>query len=203
MKMMALLFSGLVMSLSTLCADVVVYRGTARIAGDLTTAGRLPRVIGIYVLVDFETRQYTNIGFWSKGRVKRFVGASSTPSDIDIAELTITGGRTATVLATGSSNSTDATTFNHNLVYFRGKNAELLIKKEPTSTRIARPRSLKGYALSLNSGTSTRAFSELTLALSYDQRATLVANNGGRTLVEASDDLEAKLANKGYEPFSP
>lgn len=199
MKMMPLLFSGLLMSLSTLCADVVVYRGTVRVTGDLTTASRLPRVLGIYVLVDFETRQYSNIGFWTKGRVKRSLGGS--PDDINIAEASITGGRTATVMAAGSNNSTDATTFDHNLAYFRGTNAELLIQKEPISKRIARPRALKGYSLTLVSNTAARTFSELTLALSYDQRATLAANNAGRTLAEATQDLEAQLAKKGYEPL--
>lgn len=199
MKMIALLFSGLVMSLSTLSADVVVYRGTVRVTGDLATSSNLPRVLGIYVLVDFETQEYSNIGFWTKGRAKR--ATTGGPDDISIAVAAIPGGRTATVMASGSNTSTDATTFNHNLLYFRGKNADLLIQQAPTSARIARPRSLKGYALTLTSNAAARTFSELTLALSYDQRATLLANNAGWTLAQATEDIEAKLTKKGYEPL--
>jgi hypothetical protein len=177
-------------------ADVVVYKGTARAAADLTSMQSYPKVIGEYIVVDYTTREIGLIQFGGVGAGKGY--NAGVPGTIHITSAPIALGKTATVLSVSNAYDTNPTDYRDTVFLFRGTNASVTTATIPAVTLRNLPRILTGSGLQAEANGATGQFVNQTFTLLVDAKKTVEANNAKRSVNQTLVAIVTELKAKGY-----
>ncbi len=182
--------------LSAAQANVVIYKGTIRLKTDIESDIGAKPPINTYLLVDFENRRVANIIFYKLNGEKKLV--SGSPSDVRTATADIKGGKTVSILTNGNTSDTDGGTFSYFLLFLRGVNSTFTIRETPTVTKVNKPRVLTGSSVNVSAQDGDGRFNDATVTLAYQAKATVKANNAGKTIDQVNDEHTAELEAKGF-----
>lgn len=200
--MKALLRSTLCLLIATVAsanADVLIYKGPARLRGDVNSFAWTTGPYFSYLVVDFDTKQSVSILTFNVDGAKKLQAGAVTAQSLTSAQ--VAGGKTFTILGGGASEPMNTGTFFHSAVSMNGPNVALPLRKVPARVQVDRPRLLTNTSISVNSTDGEGGFFEQFATLAFQGKATVAANDAGKTLQQVRDELIDDLKDKGFSSF--
>ena len=190
---------GTLLLLASANATVVIYQGTARQKQTLISAPIFggAKVLSYYLLVDYEAKQVAQLATYVTGGKKYYV--MNPPESIRFATPTLPGGKTATVIASGSAADDPAShEFGFRCFHLLGTNTTLTVRKSNSVLQLTAPKTFVGN-LQWISQSMTDSFVLLrNYVVTFQPNATLQANGLNRSLLEALQELENRVVAKGF-----
>lgn len=184
-------------------AEVFIYRGTIKATTDFEANNFTLARAGYYLVVDYATRKIVDIPYGKIATGKVYV-AGAAPVTVAMLTAPVSATAAETVITNAGLVATTLDDFNLGAFFIKGKNTSFVTAEVPITTRATRPRALKGTAFTALSTTGgTPRFSQKTFAVALHSKATVSANNDGKTIDEVAADLIAQLEAQGYAPFTP
>lgn len=176
--------------------DIVVYRGTARVAADSESASTSTPTVRAYWVVNYTTGELTQILYYNKLGKKQ--SAATVPVKITTAILP--NNKVATLLTRGSDFENADDDFGTSMLMMRGQNVALTIETNPAKRAIERPRAitLRTIGILASPGSPTN-FQDATGTAAVDVAKTVDANNGDKDLATVRGGIMAELTERGYQ----
>lgn len=201
MKARLVVFLGLMLGcLSTMRAEVVIYRGTVRTKSDRASVSFLPVSLARVVLVvNYDTHEFGSVIISKKPGQKKY--QAGEPGPVSLANAALKGGKFATMLVGGTAGPSQPDSFSHVLFSFRGTNVPIKVRRVPAVIRIHRPKAITGKILILNANAGIGRFVDQSLSTTFQELETLKANDAGKTAAEVIADITADLESRGYTSF--
>lgn len=210
MKILPLITSLLALAVSA-SADVVIYKGTAKVIfsnpsfdGVDVPAGTYSATAKITIVTDPATLQTRVVGAikvpFKIGPFTRNYKFVDVTNVAQIGKLVVKKGKANIVsLYSGSFQYLGSTTFNGNSVLLKGTEATLRLdaQEEPATTLL--PKVISGTATFFGSNNGDGGSVSNAISARYNQAATLLANEEGQTLQEAADAAAEAYREAGYD----
>lgn len=178
-------------------AKVLVYKGTRKLTTDTPPSLTLPTVLNAYIIVDPDTNKYSQILYYTKNG-KHQVPLGATP--VHFTSAPALAGKTKTAITNGSATFTDATHFSEFLFLIVGTNATLQFTTMGSVQTTNFPKTFTGSQSLVENGGGTGSIGQSQFVLSLQSKATLAANDGGKTIDMVTNQISMDLQNKGYLP---
>ena len=179
-------------------AKVLIYKGTLKYVTLAPPAAFT--VVNLYVLVDPDTAQLDIIEYFTvSGKKKQFKG---NPVDIHITSAGASNGKTETAIIADSTSATftDADNFSVTITDLLGVNATLMFNTGGGETNFPRMLTLPFHQISSSSGSGSIQVARGVV--SYQTKLSETEHDAApaKTLQQATDDVSAIVAAKGYMP---
>jgi hypothetical protein len=177
---------------------MAVYRGTVRVFVDAQTAAGFAKTVKSYLIVNYTTRESTQILYFTKVTKKM----KATATGYRIGRAILPNSKIISIFASGSVVDTNADEFQFGCALLRGNDVGLVIETTPARRSIERPRTLTGDGLTVASAPGDPTlFQDSTVSYTLDNAKTFDANNGDKSVTVVKDEILAALAAQGYVEF--
>lgn len=200
-KLYIMIIAALMSAAFPVQAEVLIYKGTARIKAGPPQAVPFPARINVYLVFDPTAATVGSVLFFQVAGEKKYLDGGETVRGV--SEIAQPRGKTATVISSGAVTFTSATNYQHAFTYLFGLQKELTIKSSGAGTTINQPRVLRGTSFTARaSNGSDGIFSELIINAVFRGEPTIIANNAAKTGEQARADLIAELEAHGFTPLA-
>lgn len=170
-------------------ADLVIYKGTARI-NYIGQSHNLHISFKLFLVVDQNTADVGEILYTSAGGQKQY--STNTESNLHIVQVSGSGGKVYTAISRPPSDcETNSTTEG---VLLEGVT---VILKIGTNTSVYFPKTVTSTERSYDSAAPAN-LSDGILAASFDSKDTLISNSAGEDIDQAMTRLVTALQSQGY-----
>ncbi len=179
-------------------AEVVIYKGVIRNTGDFNVQTASPRTINLFLAVDYSQQQVGLVEFYANAPGIHSV--EGIPGDIHITTALLVGGKSATLLSSGSAADNGPGDYSQSVTFLRGTNATVTVATIPSPAQRNLQRAILGNSTVVSASGGAGDFSLGSFGFTQDLKKTTDANNAGRTIQQAMDDIAAGLKKIGYAP---
>jgi hypothetical protein len=199
MKIARILLPGLLLLACAARGDVIIYKGTCKIAydvvGDASTAP--PPKSEAYLVINFATGEVGRLHFYTRSGQKFF--SASAPFVLRVGTALLPNGRSATIMSDNVGSSSPGN-YSFEFRFLRGTNTFVTLRSQPTTATTARPQALS-LSWRYTAGDNTSAsFFDRTYTMGIQARPTINANNAGQTVQDALNALTTAIVHQGYTP---
>ena len=194
MKALAFTFATLLLlALTPVQGDVVIYKGTLKNKGPVDPASGYPATISQYLFVNYATQEVHSLNYYTKNGQK--LGDYTVFGPIRFAQAPFPAGKTGRVIVDATTTNASANSFTFLYTEYRGVQVSLTIRKIPGVTTLTEPKSLTVFDHTV---VSSGTFDGLEGMLTFQSNATLDANAANQGIVAARDKIADDLRAKGY-----
>ncbi|MGB8167477.1 MAG: hypothetical protein WCF18_08290 [Chthoniobacteraceae bacterium] len=178
-------------------AKVLIYKGTHKSVIAAPPQSLYPLLLNIYLVVDPDTQEYSEVLYWTKDGKHQGTNSSSP---VNIVSEVDSAGHIRTALCKGSASDADPTHFSDSLIALTGTNSTFQFTTTGITQTTNFPKTLAGAKIIIFSSGGTRSIQRVEYLVRLQAKATIDANTAGKTIAAATSDLAVALQKLGYLP---
>lgn len=183
-------------------AEVFIYYGTLRAKTDYDAVKPGLPSVKEYVIIDYDAGKLVEVTFFQNKVARKYNPVSVTTPGMMVAQSSRS--TTDTLITNAFAGGTAPDDFGAIAFLLRGKNVSLVTRQSPLQKKAERPKTLTGTAFSvLATPDGQRRFAQKTVAVAFQAKATISANEANKTIETVANDIVEALKGAGFVQDEP